>query len=443
MAKLPLEGIRVASITPVWAGPFTEMLLADWGAEVIRVESLQYCPLGTRGPGPRQPKFAIEIVKGHYSAYLKEGYDDVEGRPWNRSCMFNQHGRNKLACTMDLRRPKGREMFERLIGVSDIFLENNMPQVMESLELSYKVISEWNPRIIMLSMPAFGKTGPKSHNRTIGPQLDSYAGGTWVRGYRDRDVSSNSVVFHADEAAGMTAAFILMTALHKRNRTGRGMFIDMAQVETAIPQFGEIVMDYTMNGRVQGTLGNRDPQGALQGCYRCRGEDKWVSITIRTDEEWQSFCRVLGEPEWTIDPRFADALGRWQHHDELDRRIEEWTVQHDSFSVMFMLQKEGVAAGPVEHPDDAYVDPQMKDRGFFEEVTHPECGTHTYPGIPWKMDYTPNRVRKPPPRLGEDNEYVYRQVLGVSDEEYAELEREGHIGMDFVPDLQIAKYKLE
>jgi crotonobetainyl-CoA:carnitine CoA-transferase CaiB-like acyl-CoA transferase len=443
MAKLPLEGVRVASITPVWAGPFAEMLLADWGAEVIRVESLQYCPLGTRGPGPRQPKFAIEIVKGHYSAYLKEGYDDIEGRPWNRSCMFNQHGRNKLCCTMDLRRPKGREMFRRLIQVSDIFLENNMPQVMDSLDLSYKVLSEWNPKIIMLSMPAFGKTGPKSHNRTIGPQLDSYAGGTWVRGYLDRDVSSNSVVFHADEAAGMTAAFIMVMALHKRNRTDRGMFIDMAQVETAIPQFGEIIMDYTMNGRVQGTCGNRDPQGAVQGCYRCRGEDRWVSITIRTDEEWQAFRRVIGNPDWAMDERFSDALGRWRHHDELDKRIEEWTSQHDHFGVMFMLQKEGVAAGPVEHPDDAFNDIQMKDRGFFEEISHPECDTHQYPGLAWKMENTPNHIRRAAPRLGEDNEYVYKQVIGVSDEEYAELEKEGHVGMDFVPGLQIAKYKLE
>ncbi len=443
MARLPLEGVWVASITPVWAGPFAEMLLADWGAEVIRVESLQYCPLGTRGPGPRQPKFAIEIVKGHYSAYLKEGYDDIEGRPWNRSCMFNQHGRNKLCCTMDLRRPKGREMFRRLIEVSDIFLENNMPRVMDSLDLSYKVLSEWNPKIVMLSMPAFGKTGPKSKNRTIGPQLDSYAGGTWVRGYLDRDVSSNSVVFHADEAAGMTAAFIMVMALHKRNRTGKGMFIDMAQVETAIPQFGEIIMDYTMNGRVQGTSGNRDPQGAIQGCYRCRGEDKWVSVTIRTDEEWQAFCRVLGNPEWARDERFSDALGRWHHHAELDKHIEEWTSQHDHFGVMFMLQREGVAAGPVEHPDDAFHDPQMKDRGFFEEVDHPECGTHLYPGLAWKMENTPNHIRRAAPRLGEDNEYVYKQVIGVSDAEYAELEKEGHIGMDFVPGLQIAKYKPE
>lgn len=441
MTKLPLNGVRAITITPIWAGPYAEMFLADWGAEIIRVESLQYCPLGTRGPGPRQPKFIVDMVQGHYSAYLKEGYDDVNGRPWNRSCMFNQHGRNKLCCTMDLMRPKGREMFKRLIEVSDIFLESNMPHVMEALDLGYDVVKKWNPKIIMLSMPAFGQTGPNKYFRTIGPQLDSYIGGSYARGYTDRDVTSNGPVYHADEAAGMTAAFIMVMALHQRRRTGRGMFIDMAQVETAISQMGEIIMDYSMNSRIQGARGNRDPYGATQGCYRCRGEDRWVSITIRSDEEWEGFCRALGNPEWARDQRFSDALSRWQNHDELDRHIEEWTSSQDAFAVMHILQKEGVAAGPVEHPDDAYRDPQMKDRGFFEKVTHPECGTHLYPGLQWKMANTPNCIRRPPPRLGEDNEYVYKQVIGISDEEYAELEREGHIGMDFVPGLQMGKYK--
>lgn len=443
MGKLPLEGVRVASMTTIWTGPFAEMFLADWGAEVIRVESLQYCPLGTRGAGPRQPKYAVDFVKGHYSAYLKEGYDEVNGRPWNRSCMFNQHGRNKLCCTMDIMRAKGREMFKRLIQVSDIFIESNAPHVLETLDLGYDVLKRWNTKIIMLSLPAFGHSGPYKYYRSMGAQLDAYSGGTNVRGYVDRDVSSNSAVYHADEAAGMTAAFVAAMALHQRKRTGRGMFIDMAQAEATIPQFGEIIMDYTMNGRVQRTVGNRDPYGAIQGCYRCRGDDRWVCITIRTDEEWESFCRALGNPDWARDERLADGLSRWRNHDKLDKHIEDWTSQHDHFAVMYMLQREGVAAGPVEHPDDAYNDPQMLDRGFFEKIIHPECGTHLYPGLHYRMSKTPNRIRRPAPLLGEHNEYVYKQVIGVSDEEYAELEKEGHIGMDFVLGLEMGKYKLE
>jgi crotonobetainyl-CoA:carnitine CoA-transferase CaiB-like acyl-CoA transferase len=241
----------------------------------------------------------------------------------------------------------------------------------------------------------------------------------------------------------MTAAFALLMALRQRRRTGKGMLIDIAQVETAIPQFGEIIMDYTMNGRVQGTSGNRDPNGAIQGCYRCQGEDRWVCITFGTDEEWAGFRRALGDPEWARDERFADVLGRWHNHDELDRRIEEWTSQHEHFDVMSILQTEGVAAGPVEHPDDAYSDPQMKERSFFQELTHPECGTHLYPGIPYRMSKTPNRMRSAAPELGQHNEYVYKQVIGVSEEEYAHLVREGHIGTDFVAGLEMGKYKLE
>jgi crotonobetainyl-CoA:carnitine CoA-transferase CaiB-like acyl-CoA transferase len=443
LTRLPLEGVRIATMTPVWAGPFAETLLADWGAEIIKVESQQYCPQGTRGPGPRHPKFIVDMVTGHWSAYLKEGYDEVNGRPWNRSCYFNPHGRNKLSCTMDVVRPKGREIFKRLIEVSDIFFESNQPHVMESLDLGYNVISQWNPGIIMLQMPSFGQTGPLKYYRTLGAHLDSYIGGNYVRGYIGRDVSSSSVVYHADETSGLTAAFIMLMALRQRKKTGNGVYIDMAQVETAIPHFGEIIMDYTMNGRLQGTWGNRDPYGAIQGCYRCLGDDRWVCITIGTDQEWESFCRVVGNPDWAQDEKFSDALSRWRHHDELDKHIEDWTRKHDHFAVMYMLQKEGVAAGPVEHPDDAYSDIQMKERGFFEEITHPECGTHLYPGLHYRMSNIPNHIRSAAPLLGEHNEYVYKQVIGVSDEEYAELEREGHIGMDFVPDLKQGQYKPE
>jgi crotonobetainyl-CoA:carnitine CoA-transferase CaiB-like acyl-CoA transferase len=314
---------------------------------------------------------------------------------------------------------------------------------MENLGLTYDVISEWNPKIIMMSMSGFGQTGPLKYYRALGAHQDDFLGHTYLRGYSDRDVTANSAIYHGDEAAGTNAVFIIVMALHQRNKTGKGMFIDMSQTEATMLQLGEAIMDFTMNERVAERTGNRDPYGAVQGCYRCRGEDRWVCITIRTDEEWEGFRRALGYPDWTADDKFADALKRWRNHDELDKHIEEWTAQHEHFDVMSILQKEGVAAGPVEHPDDAFNDPQMKDRGFFETVTHAECGTHQYPGLPFRMSKTPNSFRLPAVRLGEHNEYVYKQILGVSDEEYAELEREGHIGMDLVPGLEIGKYKAE
>ncbi len=443
MVKLPLEGIRVIGMTQMWAGPIVEMHLADWGAEVIKVESIHYLAVGTRGPAPRHPKYAVDFVKGGYAAYLKEGYDETKCRPWNLSCMFNVHGRNKLSSTVDAVKPEGKEIIKRLIQVSDVFIENSQPAVMEDFGLTYDIISKWNPNIIMLSMSGFGQTGPYKYYRSLGAHQDDFLGHTYLRGYADRDVTANSAIYHCDEASGTIGAFMVVMALHQRNKTGRGMFIDMSQTEATMIQLGEAIMDYTMNRRITERTGNRDIYGGVQGCYRCRGQDEWICVTIRTDDEWRNFCRAIGNPDWTKDDRFSNCLKRRHNHNELDKHIEEWTGQHDKFEAMYALQKEGIAAGPVEHPNDAYNDPQMKDRGFFEAVAHAECGTHRYPGLTYRMSKTPSRIRRPAVRLGEHNEYVYKEILGVSDEEYARLEKEGHIGMDLVPGLEIGKYKPE
>ncbi len=202
-------------------------------------------------------------------------------------------------------------------------------------------------------------------------------------------------------------------------------------------------MDYSMNKRIQKRKGNRHSSLAPQGTYRCKGDDEWVNIAISSDEEWQRFCETMGNPPWTQWHRFADALNRYENHDEMDKLIEEWTSQRSKHEVTEILQKAGVAAAPVLNYGEVLSDPQIVERGFFETVTRPVTGTHPYPGTPMKFTETPLSIRKAAPTLGEDNEYVYKQVIGVSDEEYAELEREKHIGMDFVPGLGISKYKPE
>lgn len=434
MAKLPLEGIRVVDITVIYAGPFGTMNLADWGAEVIRVESIKHFQVLTRGGIARPPQ---EIVSnptrtGGLATYCAR---DVSFRPWNRWTLFNAHARNKLSCTMDLTQPRGKEFFKRLIQESDVFLESNAPHVTENLGLTYDVLKEVNPKLIMLSMPGFGSYGPYKYYRSLGVHQECFIGHTFLRGYPDSDPSTTTTLYHADEAAGATAAFAVLTALHYRNRTGKGQFIDMAQAEATMPHLGEAIMDYTMNKRVQTSTGNRLPGTAPCGCYRCRGEDRWINITVSSDEEWEGLCRAMGNPEWARDDRFSDSQGRDKNHDELDKRIEEWTVKQGHYDLMYLLQGEGVPAGPVIFEDDAYTDPHLKERGFFEELTQEDCGTHLYPGLGWRMSKTPNNLRLPPVRLGEHNEYVYKQILNVSDEEYEELEKEGHIGMDYVPEV--------
>ena len=435
MAKLPLEGIRIVELCPVWAGPFCCMLLADWGAEVIKVESMQHFPVYSRGlVQARPPVMLANQIWAGYTAYMLQGYDPA-ATPWNRFVMYNCHARNKLGMTVDLRRPEGKEIFKRLVKVSDVVIESNSPRVTEELGLTYDVLKEVKPDLIMLSLSGFGRSGPYKYYRVLGAHQEGFAGHSYIRGYRDMDFTTNVTLYHTDEAGGAHGALAVVMALYHRRRTGKGQHIDMAQSEATIPHLGEAVMDYTMNQRITERLGNRDYHGAIQGCYRCWGRDDWVNITIRNDEEWQGFCRALGNPPWTKDEKFADHLSRQKNHDELDRHIGEWTRQLGKYEVMRILQAEGVPAGPVMDERDAYTDPHIRERGFFNELTHANCGTHLYPGVAWKMSKTPNPLRLPPVRLGEHNEYVYKQVIGVSDEEYQELEREGHIGTDFVPEI--------
>ncbi|MFC1533140.1 CaiB/BaiF CoA transferase family protein [Thermodesulfobacteriota bacterium] len=432
---LPLEGIRAVCVTAIIAGPYASQLLADWGCEVIKFESTQRRQLQTRG-------YTLRFPKG--SKAMKEqgppwpwGYSDGEPgeRPWNRLSAFNSHNRNKLAITVDLSKTKGKEILRELVKTSDLFLENNAPNTMDKLGITYEWLKEIKPDIIMIRMPAYGLSGPYKDYRTYGSGPEATAGFTWLRGYTDVDKSiSTTSVAHCDATGGANAALAALMALHYRKRTGKGQHIELAQVEGLIPQLGEAIMDFTMNGRVQDNIGNRDYHGAAPcGNYRCKGEDCWVSITVRNDDEWEGFTRALGDPKWSRDERFSTTLNRYKNQDELDNLVEEWTMQHDHYAVMFMLQKEGVAAAPITNADAAYTDPHIKESGVLEKVTHPEAGTHIYPGIGWTMARTPNGIRRYACRLGEDNEYIYKTLLGISDEEYAELEREGHIGMDFAP----------
>jgi len=432
MTNLPLQGIRIVDLSIVWSGPFCTMFLADWGAEVIRVESCQHFQDTTRGLQARPPEFTAREETNLNFAYANR---ESGKRPWNRVSLFNYHARNKLSMTVDLKQPQGREILKKLTEVSDVFIENNSPRVIERLNLTYDVVKEWKPDIIMLSLSALGQSGPYKYYRTIGPVLSGFMGLQYLEGYSDIDLADQGFMsVFSDASGGATAAFAILAALRYRNRTGKGQFIDASQLEATLPYLGQEVLDYGMNGRVQERMGNRHPS-AIQGCYHCQGDDAWLNITISTDQEWQGFCRALGNPPWTEEERFSDVVSRYRNHDDLDRLIEEWTVQHGSYEAMQILQMEGVPAGAVINEKDAYDDHHIRERGFFQELTQEDCGAHSYPGLAWRMSKTPNRLRLPPVRLGEHNEYVYKQVLGVSDDEYAELERGGHIGTEFVPDI--------
>lgn len=439
----PLKGVRVAGICVVYAGPHILQLLGHMGAEAIRVENPNYFQPITRGIFAFRPP---KEMLGNSPPYLG-GYPnrDPGDRPWNRFPIGNVTLTDVLSMTVDFTKPEGMDIFLRLISKCDAFVENNPPETMDKLGISYEKIKEVKPDIIMLRCPGLGLSGPWKNYRGFGSHLEQYVGHAMLRGYSDLDPTSLSHVVACNHTVAAHGAFAILSALEYRNRTGKGQFIELAQAETFLPWIAQALMDYDMNGRVQGTMGNRYPGAAPCGCYRCKGSSiaygrldlqpdvgRYVCITCHNDEEWEGLCRAMGNPPWTREERFADATSRYRNQDELDGLVEEWTRERDPFEVMYIMQAEGVPAGPVEDYRDAFNDQHLRARGFFEWCTQEDCGTHLYPGMPWKMSNTPLSLNpRGPVRLGEDNDYVYKQVIGVSDNEYAKLEGLGHIATKY------------
>lgn len=427
---LPLEGIRIADFTNVYAGPYGTMLLADFGAEVIRVESLQYFPSTTRGYTPRPSPALLATGSRVVTAYAD---NDPGKRPWNRHAMFNCHARNKLSMTVNLQHPEGLEVVERLVRRSDMVVDNFSAGVMDRLGLSYDVLCGWKPDIIVVSMPAFGLSGPYRATQAFGIGVEGPCGFTALRGYEDDAVYRHiPTVVHMDTASGPGLAFALLTALHYRDRTGEGQFIEFAQSENMLPYLAEYFLEAQMTRRHHRPMGNHHPRMAPHNVYACAGDQTWVTIAVADDAEWQRLCEALGYPAWALQSHFRTVEGRLQHQDELDRELAAWTRRHTPAEVANLLQRYGVAAGPVLSAADAYADAHLRARGFFETVTHPEAGTHDYPGILWRMSHTPARIRTPACCLGEHNDYVYGDVLGYSADDIARLTRAGHIGDTYV-----------
>ena len=429
---LPLEGVRVLDLTIVWAGPYCTSFLADLGAEVIRIESTQtFPPPPTRGARARPSQQQLDDTP----PYLGGLPGRVPGkRPWNRTPLFNAHARNKRSMTVDLLRPEGQAIFDKLVAISDVFVENNPTRTMEKLSISYDRLAAINSRVIMLRMPAYGNSGPYQNHRGFGLHMDSVVGHTLLRGYADMDASAVTPVLVSDAAAGVHGAFALLAALHHRERTGEGQLIELPQAEAFIPMLGGYFMDYSMNQRNGQTRGNRHAY-AIQGCYPCQGQDRWVVITLYDEQDWRLFRAALGEPQWTRDAMFADHESRLRNQDALDARISGWTSERGHVEAMRTLQAAGIAAGAALAQPDAYADTQLRERGFFQQASQQDTGTHLYPGAPYRANGQPPQFRRGPVRLGEDNEYVYKQLLNYTDEEYARLEREGHIGMDYAENL--------
>ena len=395
MADYPLSGYRVVDFSWVWAGPLLGELLADMGAEVIKVETNKRLDSARLTPGRSTVGPETDFV-------------------------FHSINRNKLGITVDMTDPRGAKLIRELISISDVALDNFSPMGLKKLNLQYEELSQANPQLVMISLPAAGQHGPLSNIVTYAPSLGALCGYSSIIGYPGERVLGEQTPY-LDVTSSIHGAFAVLSALYYRERTGKGQYIDMAQIEVGASVIGEAFMEYFMNGRVLGTMGNRSPTMAPHNNYPCLGEDRWVSIAVDTEEEWRSFCTAIGNPPWVKEKRFSDKFNRQRNLEELDRLVSAWTINLSNYEVMDILQKAGVAATPCLDLMERFSDPHYAERGTHLQVEHPATGIDIIAGIPFKLSGTPGEVRRHAPMLGQHNDYVFRELLGKPESEIAQL----------------------
>ena len=387
----PLAGIRVVDFCAIYAGPMTCSLLGQMGAEVIRVET-QVRPDALRT-------------------------SRVRGGTANPGFHILNH--NKRGITLNLRRPEANALVKRLIAISDVVVENFRPGVMESLGLAYEELSELNPDLVMLSLSAMGDSGPERKYGALAVTFSALSGLSHLTGYPGG--TPTEYRGSSDFRSGFAATFATIAALYHRQQTGRGQHVDLSAREALSCLVGDALMDYSMNGRVRGPAGNLDEQMAPHGCYPSAGDDHWVSIAVGTEDEWHDLCDTIGRPELTDDPRFRTAEGRRANIAELDAIISEWTAQRSDYEAMQTLQAAGVAASVTLRSDQIVDDPHLAARGFIQRVELDPVGPFTLIDTPWKLSGSPGLPPAPGPLLGEANDYVFSELLGLSEDEIQSL----------------------
>ena len=396
-----LEGIRVVDFSWVAVGPLCARTLAEHGATVVRVES--------------HTVVEISRVVGPFKDF-KTGVD--------RSVQSIAYNTNKLGISLNLAKPKGRDLAKRLIRWADVVVESFSPGTMKRLGLDYEEANRLNPHIIYASTSLQGQTGPFAFFAGMGQQTAGLAGFCELTGFPDGEPALANT-FYGDFVATWFLVTAIVGALEHRRRTGKGMYIDHSQYETALHFLAPAVLDYTANRRVAQRQGNRDPHAAPHGCYPCQGDDRWVAIAVSSDEEWKALVEAMGNPEWAEG--FATVQARKKSEDDLDSLVASWTSRHTSEEVMALLQGRGVAAGLVSNAEDLFEDPQLRHRDHFVHLEHNVIGRYACTNEAVRFSKTPPRMSRAGPCLGQDNERIYKDLLGLTDDEISDLMAEGVI----------------
>ena len=416
----PLAGVRVIDFCWMGVGAMATRLLADFGAEVIRIEDRNRLDMPRRLP----------LYKGGDV----RSYGEEENNPDpNKGGMFNNYNRNKLGITLNMRSERGRELAERLIGTSSLLTENFAPGVMERWGLTEEHVRGLRPDIIYARMSGFGHSGPHAEYRSYGPVVQAVCGLSHISGLPGREPSGWGLSYMDNQAAYYNSSALLF-AIYRRNITGKGTEIDVSAVEAGINLVGPVLLDVTVNQRTTRRpdypTGNRLewPNAAPHGVYAAQGDDEWIAITVFDDRQWSGLVEALDRPSWNDDPRFATQDDRFAHQDVLDKHVEDWTGNRDRHEMTELLQSHGVPAGAVQNAQDLNErDPQLAARGVFFEMDHPVIGVARFEGNPMQFSETRPDNWRSAPLLGEDNAYVFQDILGIGEGEYAELTSEGVI----------------
>ena len=389
-ANQPLRGLRVLDFGWILSVPHCGAWLGTMGAEVIRVESRARLELMRLGAWP-----------------YADGTAGV-----NRSSIWNGLNYSKLDVTLNLAEPAAIELVRELVAVCDVVMENFATDVMERLGLGYETLREIRPDLIMLSGSTLGVTGPEREASGWGPNVCSYAGQPYISGYAEGPPVNQGGNW-PDFLVGTIMAFSIISALRRRQRTGQGGYVEVSMAEVVAGAIPEAFLDYAMNGRHAQRMGNHDLNMSPHNVYPCRGHDQWIAIAVADEREWEALCRAIGDPGLARDRRFDTLANRKHNEEEIDQLVAAWTRLHSPKEATCLLQDSGIAAGPVMNVFDLMEDPHLKERGFVVEMDHPEVGQRTVAGLPAKFSAMPSLDYSPAPLLGQHNQRILGQLLGV------------------------------
>jgi crotonobetainyl-CoA:carnitine CoA-transferase CaiB-like acyl-CoA transferase len=401
---LPLEGIRIIDCTAWWAGPSSTVTLAALGADVIHVESVNR---------PDAARMSGSMWARRDSPW------------WECSSMFLSSNTNKRGITLDLRRSAGIEAMTRLIRTSDALVENYSPRVIEQFGLDWEAFGRINPRAVLVRMPAFGLTGPWREAVGFAQTMEQMTGLAWITGFPDDQPRIPQGP--CDPLAGTHAAFALVAALERRDRTGSGCLVEVPMVEAALNAASESIVEWSCYGNEMQREGNRSPYAAPQGLYECRGGERWLAISCETETHWKGLTAALGEPAWTKADRFGSLSRRRRHHDDLDSELQRWAAGQELDEAVERLIRHGVPAGAARDPRLISDHPQHVARRFHEELDHPVVGVQPVVRPPFLFHGQQRWLRHRAPLFGEHNHEVLSE-LGYGDEEIEALGRDGVIG---------------